>query len=290
MSGCPMCLSPNHRVFAGRPLDFEAYADFEPKYVVLRCTDCDGLYLNPWPTPAEINRFYPPSYLSNTNSHSFTSKLKGIFVAHSAKKFAKQYPSTSRILDFGCGDGVFLESLLKHGFKNLYGCDPMPKQFPRISIAKDLSDFGGVQFDVIRMSEVIEHMEDLDSVMISLRKLLSPTGVLIGSTPNAAHPSSKIFKRFWGFLHFPYHTMIFSPKGLFDSAHRAGFSSVEIHKNLVPTCWGMTVEHFIKYFRKKYPEGHIRTYGYLLLLTAPITFLDFILSRLTSNMSFKLKV
>jgi SAM-dependent methyltransferase len=228
--------------------------------------------------------------MSNTTSHSTTSKLKGYYHTYSARKFARQFPNSHRILDFGCGDGVFLESLLKHGFQNLHGYDPMPKQFPRIPIVNDLSDFGVIRFDVIRMNDVIEHLQDLDSVMICLRKLLTPNGILIGSTPNAAHVSSKVLKRFWGLLHFPYHTMNFSPNGLVHAAKRTGFNSVEIRKNLVPTCWGFTVEHFIKFFRRKYTEGHTRGYAFILILTAPILLLDFIFSRVTSHMSFEMKV
>ncbi len=75
----------------------------------------------------------------------------------------------SKILDFGCGLGDYVNFARNLGFEAI-GVD----QNTEITI----SDFPDEYFDAINMVEVIEHLEDPVDVMEKLTYLLKPDGVI----------------------------------------------------------------------------------------------------------------
>jgi len=103
------------------------------------------------------------------------------------------------------------------------GYDPMSIKLETDGlIYNDLAQLveSGRRFDVIRLHNSIEHLVDIDATMERLRSLLTPSGCVFGETANGAHASSKAFGAYWGYLHYPYHTVIFSPQGLAIAARR----------------------------------------------------------------------
>lgn len=103
-----------------------------------------------------------------------------------------------KILDIGCHFGDFLIYYLKaNGYKNLTGFDFSEVVVPvveRADIRVVLGDiealdmeetFAGERFDCIFMGDVLEHIFEPTRVLRVVRDLLSPTGRLIMSVPNA---------------------------------------------------------------------------------------------------------
>jgi len=85
-----------------------------------------------------------------------------------------------RILDLGCGAGVFSGMLSSVG--EVTGVDLS---------SVDLSE---AYFDLIVLQEVIEHVEDQAGLIDRCRQLLKPGGYIVVTTPNSriAHLSGKI--------------------------------------------------------------------------------------------------
>ena len=96
-----------------------------------------------------------------------------------------------RTLDLGCGEGVLLGSLsarLPAG-SHLVGLDvvPPPEGAPWRGVVGDI--WGGLpfaddSFDVVVAGEVLEHVPHPDLLLSEVRRLLTPTGWLVLSTPN----------------------------------------------------------------------------------------------------------
>ncbi|AYL97263.1 class I SAM-dependent methyltransferase [Mucilaginibacter celer] len=100
------------------------------------------------------------------------------------------------ILDLGCGNGFWVNYLLKHGF-NAYGIDASEQGIaianqinPGRFFLHDLSVPGlpkqldGIKFDTVISTEVIEHLYDPYAFVALCRDVLSETkGELIISTP-----------------------------------------------------------------------------------------------------------
>ncbi len=101
-----------------------------------------------------------------------------------------------KILDIGCGGGIFCEPLTRLG-ANVSGIDANKKA---IKIAKkhaessnlkieylntDITKFNSKnKFDVVTCMEVLEHVENIDLVLEHIKKNLKSGGLLIGSTIN----------------------------------------------------------------------------------------------------------
>ena len=111
------------------------------------------------------------------------------------------------VLDLGCGGGLTCESFARLG-ANITGIDFIKKN---IEIAKlhskqsnlninyiygDLDDFSiKKKYDIILLLEVVEHLDDWESLINKIKKNLKPKGTLIISTINR-NIISKIFAIF----------------------------------------------------------------------------------------------
>lgn len=83
------------------------------------------------------------------------------------------YNAQGNALDFGSGPGPVLYELLQQSGFNAYHYDPY--------YAPDLS-YQSRTYDVITMTEVIEHLRNPRAVLNSLKSLLNPTGILVLTT------------------------------------------------------------------------------------------------------------
>lgn len=99
------------------------------------------------------------------------------------------------LLDLGCGNGYFVNYLLKQGY-NAYGTDASEngisiaqKEYPDRFFLQDLStgklpkQLQGLQFDTILSTEVIEHLYDPEGFIDFCKQSLQPNGEIIISTP-----------------------------------------------------------------------------------------------------------
>ncbi|MDH3227352.1 MAG: methyltransferase domain-containing protein [Thermoleophilia bacterium] len=102
-----------------------------------------------------------------------------------------------RVLDVGCGTGFLLEELARRGFHGR-GVDLSPES---VEIAKGrLAELGASDrltaevgsayeppegpYDVITLTDVLEHLEDPRACVAALAEQLAPGGLLVISTPN----------------------------------------------------------------------------------------------------------
>ena len=109
------------------------------------------------------------------------------------KKYKKL--SSGALMDIGCGYGPFLAAASDSGF-SVYGIDVSENaaqwvrtrlEYPAISAAaEDFSPqvFDRSGFDVITMWYVIEHLQDLQKVLLKINEMLPVGGVFAFATPN----------------------------------------------------------------------------------------------------------
>ncbi len=111
----------------------------------------------------------------------------------------KQICPTGRVLDMGCGDGLF-SHLFAMGGAQVTGIDPEPqaieqarektrqRQYPVIPPrfllgSGEQLDLPEAGFDAVIMLDVIEHLPNPVAVLRQVRRLLAPGGALLVSTP-----------------------------------------------------------------------------------------------------------
>lgn len=94
-----------------------------------------------------------------------------------------------RILDVGCGDGLFFDQLAAFGSVEGVESDsrllrPDGPHRSRIHLGPfDRTYTPGHTFDLILMLDVLEHLPDAQSALTRVYELLSPTGLLVATVP-----------------------------------------------------------------------------------------------------------
>lgn len=102
-------------------------------------------------------------------------------------------PRDKRVLDVGCGEGVFVEALRKKGF-DAFGVD---KNYSSKTVLQgdilSLPLRDGV-FDLVLFLDVIEHLDfrDQERGLDEVRRVAKPDGTVIISIPNLAHFYSRV--------------------------------------------------------------------------------------------------
>lgn len=138
---------------------------------------------------------------------------------------------TDRILDYGCGAGLFVKFLRTKGFQDVSGYDAFVPEYssnPRFE----------EPFDAVVSYDVIEHDDDTREFMRSLAGLVKPGGVLAIGTPNADNVPLARTKD--PSLHPPYHRHILSERVLLALGREQSLEPEHIYRrsfydSLVPT-------------------------------------------------------
>jgi 2-polyprenyl-3-methyl-5-hydroxy-6-metoxy-1,4-benzoquinol methylase len=135
------------------------------------------------------------------------------------------------ILDYGAGDWQFAKTLHHLGY-NARGYDINPKS---VIIGKSIGLYDNVlessvpkKYNVIRMYQVIEHVENPVNFLMHINSLLESKGELVLNTPNFESPLLHVGKN-GGYFHLPYHRFLFSRKSLYLLFEKAGFMIVRIN-------------------------------------------------------------
>jgi 2-polyprenyl-3-methyl-5-hydroxy-6-metoxy-1,4-benzoquinol methylase len=140
-------------------------------------------------TPELVARFWAGIAQTRLTEYDFAKQAgKSVIVA-----VEHHLPKAGRILDFGAGNGELVELLLERGYQ-VAAYEPSTGRTAEWLARLDARPgFLGVvrpeseeQFDVVLMTEVIEHVldEELDRTLRHIYKLLNESGVLIITTPN----------------------------------------------------------------------------------------------------------
>jgi SAM-dependent methyltransferase len=151
-----------------------------------------------------------------------------------------------RLLDFGCGNGLFLDVAHGRGF-DCYGVDlaadaiEVARQKPSGRHAyhgtpAEIPELAAGGFDVITMWSVLAHLARPVDDLTMLRGLLAPDGVLLLLTVNGGGLRLKHDLGAWGGF-TANHLAIFAPDTLRLLLRRAGFGAV-----VMPPWYGESVE------------------------------------------------
>ena len=149
-----------------------------------------------------------------------------------------QFVKPGKILDIGCGGGVFLDVMRRGGWETIgtelneetasyaikvYGLkiitgDIIQHQLPAKSM------------DAINISQVLEHLKNPNEVIEECHRLLIKGGVLIISVPELRSSQFTIGKENWFLLDLPFHLFHFTTEGLSRLLQKNGFKIKRIKR------------------------------------------------------------
>jgi SAM-dependent methyltransferase len=212
---------------------------------------CGVYWLDPAPVPDEIWKAYA-TYHTHTGksghragrallslAHRFIKLgLLPVWLHNGLKKEAdylrfmtlKNEPVGS-MLDVGCGGGRLLNRMKKRGWQ-VEGIDfdaqATAKVTQRYGIKTHVGDITQCflpehSFDVICMSQTIEHLYEPAATLQECLRILKPGGLLVMTTPNAESIGATEFGAFWRGWEAPRHLHLFTVKSLQQLTRSAGF-------------------------------------------------------------------
>jgi 2-polyprenyl-3-methyl-5-hydroxy-6-metoxy-1,4-benzoquinol methylase len=135
-----------------------------------------------------------------------------------------------KVLDVGCGCGVFLNLLKRLGWQT-YGTDISPAALAICQTnghqvcpaAEVLQRLDRNSFDWIILDNVLEHIAEPWVVLKQLNQLLRTGGRLTVCVPNFGGKDAPLFGGFWEMLDPPRHYFHYSAAGLTTLLQRCGF-------------------------------------------------------------------
>jgi SAM-dependent methyltransferase len=182
---CPSCGSNNQN-------KLENYNEYE----LYKCNKCKLIFCYPCKNPGVnfYEKFYENIGICNPDRFSINSSEKLFFKRN----------KPGRLIDMGCGMGIFLY-VAKNRHFDTYGIDFDQKS---INICKNHFKLENVyqysvddknikqlgSFDYVSLIDVLEHVDDPNKLISGSRNLLKDNGLLIVSVPNYNRKPDFIFK------------------------------------------------------------------------------------------------
>ncbi|MBN1462962.1 MAG: class I SAM-dependent methyltransferase [Paludibacteraceae bacterium] len=230
---CPVC-GNNKTSVAFSCTDY--YATNET-FDVEKCTACGFLFTQNFPAEDSIDHYYDTKeYISHSDTKKgIVNKLYHIARNKMMKKKAAiiekhTYTSSRWLLDIGCGTGYFLAHMSKKGWsvkgieKNKEAREFAHKNFAVFSHSpKKLSDFEESSFGIVTLWHSLEHIENLNETLKTIRKLLVENGTVFIAVPNSASADADYYKQYWAAYDVPRHLWHFEPNTLKMIANNNGF-------------------------------------------------------------------
>ena len=231
ISDCPVC---QNNIFE-KYLEVQDYTVSNKKFQIVVCKSCDFKFTNPRPDQDEIGEYYKAeSYIS----HSNTSKGLIAKIYHSVRKYTlkrkinlinRLYPQKGKLLDVGCGTGMFLNEARGNGWK-VNGIEPdsgarqIAEEINKSTIKTEiLSSFQHEKFNIITMWHVLEHVHLLNETVDWLKERITEDGSIIIAVPNHESKDAEIYQAQWAAYDVPRHLYHFSQKSIKQLFEQKGF-------------------------------------------------------------------
>lgn len=221
------------------------------RYTVQRCTSCGFEQLYPTPGPADLVTLYESHYNFGGETNTTYTRLREWFLFSIFYRLWVRIDGdtsfhlpvgSGRLLDVGCNEGRGLRMYSQNGFQ----VEGLELNQAAAAVARDagfvvhsclLEDFDPFcRYDVVVLSNVLEHSLDPRRMLEDVRRLLSIGGTVWISCPNSESWLRRVFRRFWINWHVPFHISHFNHETLRSLLEQIGYSDIRIWQ-ITPALW-----------------------------------------------------
>jgi dTDP-4-dehydrorhamnose reductase len=137
-----------------------------------------------------MERSFYKNYFKVEKEH-WLMKIRRAIVSDNLTKYLTNKPGDTKLLDFGCGSGIFVDELSKQGFDS-YGLDISAEavKFGQLQGIKNLGvidahkvNFPDNTFDAVLTLDVLEHLEDESWALAEMERVVKPGGIIVIMVP-----------------------------------------------------------------------------------------------------------
>ncbi len=206
-NSCMICSHPVSETWLDGCKDFYLRASSVVNYK--KCANCNLVQQVPLPSNTlEFYRDYP-MHASRSKIYELARKLMHRHVYFMPPKAAL----SSSLLDFGCGDGSYLQSVRDHT-RHCLGFEPDATLAYKVSnktgapVYSNLNELAAkcsASVDYVTAHFVLEHLTDLRAAFKCFSVILKPGGMIHIALPNIRSWEARLFRRFWHGLDAPRH-------------------------------------------------------------------------------------
>jgi 2-polyprenyl-3-methyl-5-hydroxy-6-metoxy-1,4-benzoquinol methylase len=247
LAACPVC--------RGRRTP---YAFSVPDARVVRCADCDFLFLNPQPSDEILRKIYSGEYFCGANDDTMRAHVATLKTA-TAESYLdllhqRGVPS-GRLLEVGCGDGYQLHAAERRGYEvtgiefSDYAAAKARAGLTRGAVlVGDLTtaNIAPESFDVCILADVIEHVRDPRAFLEHVWRALKPGGAVLIATPSIESWSARVMGGGW--MEFKTeHMSYFGKRTLQSLLWQTGFEAVHEEPGRKVVSLHYVAAHFERY-------------------------------------------
>jgi SAM-dependent methyltransferase len=207
----------------------------EPEYMSLAmvvCPRCELLYAPRIPRRERLDREYADTGYDGAEEARFAAAN----YAEALRGRLADLPDRQSVLEIGTGNGALLGHLSTMGFAEVIGIEPSiaaadeaaPEMRPLIRVESfDATRLPSTHFSLVIANQTIEHVAEPQALLVSMRALLKPGGLLMMVSHDYRHPLMRLLGARAPIIDIE-HLQVFSRPSLAMALERAGFAKVEI--------------------------------------------------------------
>lgn len=222
---CPVCGSSGEHVFSQN----DYFCGISGTFGQRRCPSCAMFFLSPRVPEDQIGRYYPKQYAPyhRADPSSLGTKLiNWIGLPFHRRRLVERFVRSGRILDVGCGNGAFLDTL-RGGAWETYAMDTqwngdarVPGTFFEGRFDRESPPWS--ELDAITLWHVFEHLYHPQEALNRACALLKNGGYLFLAIPDLYCIERLIFGRYWTGWDVPRHVATYSAPAIKTMLQRAG--------------------------------------------------------------------
>jgi len=214
---CSLCGNSSEKVL------FNTTIKNNKEYKIFKCLSCNVWITHPIPSKDELSALYSTGNYRAKTGKRFNPVLEKIihFLTIRKRNRIKGYVNGGRILDIGCGRGLFLNLMKKEGwlvtgqeYDDKSASNAIANYGIDVYTGSLESKFESASFDVVNINHVLEHLENPGDTLTECNRILKKGGLLVVAVPNIDSFQAIFGKKNWFQLDIPYHLYHFSSKSL----------------------------------------------------------------------------
>ena len=194
----------------------------------VKCGDCGMVYLNPVFKDDALVEYYKNNSSCQASAHESESDFYNSIYSRGLDVLSC-FTEKGRLLDIGCSGGYFLDIASQRGWKTA----GVELNQAEVAIARERGhriwdvpveaiEFD-VSFDAITLWDVFEHIKGGAEYLHTLRKILSPKGVVFLQIPNAWSLAARTLHERCNMFDGIEHVNLYTPDSITSLCEKNGF-------------------------------------------------------------------